>query len=159
MTDICRLAHGMSFQGSWDAATSYLSSMGYIWEKISATDSQEKSTAGLFFAYLPRLEILAQRGYLTLFDSTHKLNFYSYNLFSFTCRDQYGNWIPGGHCLVERENSAILTAGLKKLKFWSENKWRIAYALTDNSAVEQRAVKDEFSFVREVNGHLHGYLF
>ena len=60
MTDIRRLAHGMSFQGSWNAATSYLNSMGYIWKKISATDSQEKSTAGLFFAYPARLEILAE---------------------------------------------------------------------------------------------------
>ena len=95
MTDIHRLAHGMSFQEDWNAATSYLSCMGYIWDKISARDPQNKSTAGLVFAYPARLEILAQRGYLTLFDSTHKLNCYVYNLFSFTCRDQYGNWIPG----------------------------------------------------------------
>ena len=60
---------------------------------------------------------------------------------------------------MECEDSTILTAGLKNLQFWSENKWRIAYALTDNSAVEPRAVKDVFSLLREVNGHLHGHLF
>ena len=62
------------------------------------------------------------------------------------------------HCLVERENSPILTAALKKLQFWSENKWRMAYALTDNSVVEQRAVKNAFPLHTEVDSHLHGHL-
>ncbi|KAG0129827.1 hypothetical protein HOY82DRAFT_505303, partial [Tuber indicum] len=158
MTDIRRLAHGMSFQEDWDAATSFLGGIGYLWEKISATDYQGNSTAGLVFAYPTRLKILGERGYLTLFDSTHKLNLYSYNLFSFTCRDTYGNWVPGGHCLVERENSAILTTALQKLKIWSENKWRMVYALTDDSAVEQRAVKNAFPLYTEPNGHLYGHL-
>ena len=158
MTDIRRLAHGMSFQEDWDSATTFLESMGYLWEKISTTDSQEKSTTGLVFAYPTRLEILSQSLYLTLFDSTHKLNAYGYNLDSFTCRDQYGNWIPGGHCLVERENSAILTTALKRLQFWSEDKWKMAYALTDDSAVEQRAVKNAFPLSTELGGHLHGHL-
>jgi len=85
--------------------------------------------------------VLANRGYLTLFDLSHKLNFFNYNLFLFLCRNQYGVWGPRTHCLVESEGSDILSAAIKKIKYWSNDRWQVAYDLTDDSAVENISKK------------------
>lgn len=130
-----------------------------MWETIDSTNKAGKKTSGLVFAHPNRLEVLAQRGHLTLFDSSHKLNLYDFNVFTFMCRNQQGIWIPGGHCLVEHENSDILRLAMQKLKFWTSGRWKMAYALTDDSAVEQRAVKNSFPSTNgDKDGHLKGHI-
>lgn len=139
----------MSQEEDWDKATSFLQENGYLWEAIDTTNTtssnpKSKNTIGLVFAHPTRVNTLSRRGFLTLFDSSHKLNTYNYNVFTFMCRDEYGIWVPGAHALVECENSDILCIALQRIKFWTSGQWKMVYALTDDSAVEQRAVKNAF---------------
>ena len=162
-SDVRRLEHGSSLETDWQKATTFLTSNGYLWETITATITTQtakkgQDQKGLVFAHPERLEVLANRGYLTLFDSSHKLNFFNYNLFSFLCRDQYGVWVPGAHCLVESEGSDILSAAIKTIKYWSNDRWQMAYALTDDSAAEQRGVRLALPPLDSPNGHFRAHL-
>ena len=53
---------------------------------------------GLVFACPARLKILEKCGCLTQFDSTHKVNKWKHNMFSFLMKDKHGSWIPAAHC-------------------------------------------------------------
>ncbi|KAG0634360.1 hypothetical protein HOY80DRAFT_1005215 [Tuber brumale] len=161
--DVRKLEHGSSLESDWEKATTFLSDNSYLWETITATITTQSAKKdlnqrGLVFAHPERLEILANCGYLTLFDSSHKLNFFNYNLFSFLYRDEYGVWVPGAHCLVESEGSDILSAAIKKIKYWSNGRWQMVYALTDDSAVEQRGVRLALPAISSPDGHFRAHL-
>lgn len=96
----------------------------------------------MMFRLPQRLEILKQRGHLTQFDSTHKTNKWAYNMFSFLVRDEHGVWIPTADFVVERENSDVLAGALKIIKGWIW--WRPRYVFTDDSSIEQLAVRRAF---------------
>jgi hypothetical protein len=105
-------------------------------------DAKAKQRWGLVFAEPTRLNILQRRGYLTQFDSTHKLNKWGHNMFSFLVRNEEGIWIPGAHCVVERECSNSLAQAMIIIKQWV--KWEPRYVLTDDSSIEQLAVQKVF---------------
>ena len=91
-SDVRRLEHGSSLETDWEKATTFLTSNRYLWETITGTITTQTAKKGqdqkeLVFAHPEGLEVLANHGYLTLFDSSHKLNVFNYNLFSFICRD------------------------------------------------------------------------
>lgn len=152
--DIRKPAFGTTIYEDWDAATSFLLEKGYFCETIVAENAKSTTTKGLVFAHPQRLKILTQRGYLTIFDSTHKMNLHNYNLFTFMCRDEHGIWVPGAHCLVENENSDILAEGMRRIYRWTGNKWKMQYPLTDNSSIEKSAVKKAFLEEGHVKTHL-----
>jgi hypothetical protein len=97
---------------------------------------------GLVFAHTERVQWLKRRGHLTQFDATHKTNAWGHNLFSFLVRSEENIWIPAGHCVVERENSETLSYALKMIKQWCG--WQPRYVLTNDSAMEQLAVRNAF---------------
>ena len=127
---------------------------GYFCETITAQGKAEEVTRGLVFAFPDRLQTLTNRGLLTIFDSTHKFNVHSYNLFTFMCRNEAAIWVPGANCLVETENSDILATALLKIYEWSQFQWKMHYPLTDNSAIEKAAVKKAFGEAGHVKQHL-----
>lgn len=89
--DIRKLAPDTTIQDDWDVATHFLHSNGYFCETIyTSSPKSSLSTRGLVFAYSTRLSVLSNHGYLTVFDSTHKVNVHRYNLFTFMCRNEFG---------------------------------------------------------------------
>ena len=125
-----------------DEAIRLLGEKGWLHEEYTVLDAKGEPHWGLCFAYLTRIQILRKRGYFTQFDSTHKMNMWDHNMFSFLVRNEQGIWIPGAHCVVERENSEILAHAMKTFKKWCG--WEPRYVLTDDSAVEQLAVGRAF---------------
>jgi hypothetical protein len=69
-------------------------------------------------------------------------------------RNEFAIWIPSTHCLVEVENSDILSVALLKVYGWTNNAWKMQYPLTDNSATEKAAVRKAFSTEGHVKIHL-----
>lgn len=138
----------------WQQATKFLIEEGYFCETITAQGKGEGQTRGLVFAYPDRLQTLANRGLLTIFDSTHKFNVHDYNLFTFMCRNEAVIWVPGANCLVEKENSNILATALRKIYEWSGFQWKMEYPLTDNSAIEKAAVRKAFGGEGHIKQHL-----
>lgn len=151
--DIRKPAHGTTIHDDWDKATAFLLKENYFCETIYTPSTNSTAlTRGLVFAHPSRLSVLSKRGYLTLFDSTHKVNVHGYNLFTFLCRNEYGIWIPGANCLVESENSDVLAEAMKCIYRWSQNRWQMRYPLTDNSAIEKAAVRKAFG--ESVENHI-----
>ena len=99
----------------WQQATKFLIEKGYFCGTITAQGKGEGQTRGLVFAYPDRLQTLANRGLLTIFNSTHKFNVHDYNLFTFMCRKEAAIWVPEANSLVEKDNSNILTTALRKI--------------------------------------------
>ena len=116
---------------------------GWLFAEIQIADSKQQQRWGLVFANPTRLDVLAQREWFTQFDATHKLNRWNHNMFSFLVCDEYNVWIPTAHMVVERENGEIIAAGLNYIKQWC-TKWKPRYILTDESAIEQRAIRLAF---------------
>jgi hypothetical protein len=119
-----------------------LGEKGWLFEECTVMDAKNIPRWGLCFAHPTRLQVLKKRGYLTQFDSTHKTNPWGNNMFTFLVRNEQGIWIPGAHCVVERENSEILAHAMQTFKRW--RRWELRYVLTDDSAVEQQAVRHAF---------------
>ena len=74
-------------------------------------------------------------------------------------RDEWGSWCPAAHFLTCRQDSNIIVAALSKLQEWTGGKesWRCRWFLTDDSATEQRAVREAWPGLAEgcqVIGHL-----
>lgn len=89
--DIRKLAPGITIRDDWDAATSFLLKNGYFCETVYTPSPKSTTpTRGLVFAHPNQLAVLSNRGYLTVFDSTHKVNVHGYNLFTFMCRNEFG---------------------------------------------------------------------
>lgn len=58
-------------------------------------------------------------------------------------RDHTGSWRIVGHLLAQTEDGDILAETLKVFKKWSK-RWLLRYMLTDDSAAEQKAVREAF---------------
>lgn len=142
--DVRKFMPSHTLSEDWERATAFLLEKGYFCETIQTTGQTSETTHALVFAHPNRLNILASRGFLTLFDSTHKFNIHNYNLFTFMCRNEAAIWVPGAHCLVERENSDILALALRTIYEWTNKSWKMQYPLTDNSAIEKAAVRKAF---------------
>ena len=125
-------------------ARSLLSEREWLFEELQVVDSKKESRWGLVFAHPARLSVLARRGWFTQFDATHKLNQWGHNMFSFLVRNEYNIWIPTAHLVVERENGEIIAEKLKNIKKWCKGAWKPRYVLTDDSAIEQRAIRLAF---------------
>jgi hypothetical protein len=136
------LLHGVSFRQDVDEARSLLNSKGWLSAEFEVLDAKKEQRWGLVFAEPKRLQVLQERGYLTQFDSTHKMNKWKHNMFSFLVRDGNGIYIPAAHCVVDRENSETLSKALEIIKTWC--RWRPRYVLTDDSSIEQLAVRKAF---------------
>jgi len=134
--------NGTDFRADIDEARVLLTSKGWLFEEFSVLDSEKEPRWGMVFAHPSRLEILRRRGYLTQFDSTHKMNKWKHNTFSFLVRDEHGIAIPTAHCVVERENADALSKAMQAIKAWSG--WHPRYVLTDDSSIEQLAVRKTF---------------
>ncbi|RPB23976.1 hypothetical protein L211DRAFT_849142 [Terfezia boudieri ATCC MYA-4762] len=66
-------------------------------------------------------------------------------MFSFLVRNEHNVWIPMAHLVVERENGEIIAEGLRhRIKQWYSGKWQPRYIMTDDSAIEQCAVRLTF---------------
>lgn len=104
---------------------------------------------GVVFASADQLEVLSRRGYLTLMDATHCTNWLDWLLYTIMVRDECGSWIPVGHFLTEKSDGDIVCEALKTLKNWvfghCRRDWPLRYFLTDDSAVEQKAVRNAFA--------------
>jgi len=60
---------------------------GWLYRQYNVTDTKGEKQWGLAFGHPERPEILKRRGHLTLFDSTHRLNRWNHNMFSFLVRE------------------------------------------------------------------------
>ena len=109
---------GTDFDDDVKQARALLSEEKWLFEEIQVLDRKKEERWGLVFAHPARLKILGERGYLTQFDSTHKVNKWKHNMFSFLVRDKHGMWIPAAHCAVDREESEVLCKALCVLKGW-----------------------------------------
>jgi hypothetical protein len=74
-------------------------------------------------------------------------------------RDEWGSWCPAAHFLTRRQDSDVIVAALSKLREWTGGKegWRCQWFLTDDSAIEQRAVREAWPGLAkgcQVTGHL-----
>ena len=143
-TDVRGLPRGQQFQDDVCEARDLLIERGWLFEELRILDTQKEERWGLVFAQPDRLSTLIRRGWFTQFDATHKLNQWGHNMFSFLVRNEYNIWIPTAHLVVERENGEIIAEGLKHIKHWCAGKWQPRYVLTDNSAIEQRAIRLAF---------------
>ena len=136
------MLRGTTFEEDVYLAQSILTDKKWLHQAFTIKDAQGVERWGMVFALPQRLELLKRRGYLTQFDSTHKCNKWEFNMFSFLVRNEYGQWIPSAHCVVERENSEVLSHAMKVIKAWS--RWKPRYVITDDSSIEQLAVRLAF---------------
>ena len=134
--------HSTSFRADVDEARTLLSSKGWLFAEFDVLDAKKEQCWGFVFANPKRLPILQHRGYLTQFGSTHKMNKWKHDLFSFLIRDENGVFIPAAHCVVSRENSETLGRAMEFLKSWCH--WQPRYVLTDGSPFGQLAVEKAF---------------
>jgi len=109
-----------------------------------------KWSNGIVWASDHRLKTLAKRGYITLFDSTHKTNLLQFKLFTWMCRTEvdHKTYLPCAGALLDSESGDTIAAALAQICHWIKDlglEWRIKYALTDDSAAEQRAVALTFT--------------
>lgn len=105
--------------------------------------SSARRRRGFVFATNEQIKKLANHGWLTLMDSTHKTNKWDWRLFTLYVRDNVGSWCVGGHFFVDSEDSDIVTEALKIIRRFSPD-WCPRYFLPDQSAVEANAVKKVF---------------
>ena len=112
------LLRGTDFNDDVKQARHLLSEEKWLFEEFQVLDKKREERWGLVFAHPARLKILEERGYLTQFDSTHKVNKWRHNMFSFLVRDKHGMWIPAAHCVVDREESEVICKALGVLKSW-----------------------------------------
>jgi hypothetical protein len=54
----------------------------------------------LVFALPDRLQVLADRGMLSLMDATHDSNKLKWLLYTIMVRNQYGSYVPAAHILL-----------------------------------------------------------
>jgi len=113
------ILNGTDFRTDIDEARVLLTSKGWLFEEFSVLGSEKELRWCMVFAHPSRLEILRRREYLTQFGSTHKMNKWKHNMFSFLVRDEHGIAIPTAHCVVERENSDALSKAMQTIKAWS----------------------------------------
>jgi len=62
-------------------------------------------------------------------------------------RTETSDWLPCAHALVSAEDGDIIAEGLLTIQQWIKDQgkeWKLRYALTNDSAAEQRAIKLAF---------------
>ena len=95
-----------------------------------------------------RLSVLAENGYMTIADSTHKTVWNEAKLFSLVCRSKHAEWRTCFNWICSNEDTRLL---VKALEFASDSMrerrliWKIRNCLTDDSAGEQLAFKTVFT--------------
>jgi hypothetical protein len=118
--------------------------------KRPATEADHRRSGrgnGIVWASDYRLKTLAKRGYITLFDSTHKTNL---ELFTWMCRTEvdHKTYLPCGGALLDGGSGDTIAAASAQICHWIKDlglEWKIKYALIDDSAPEQRAVALTFT--------------
>lgn len=140
------------FRQDVDEATKLLGENGWIFEECAVVDAEGVPRWGLCFAQPARVRVLKSRGYLTQFDSTHKMNAWGHSTYSFLVRDEHGIWIPGAHCVVEGESPEVLAHAMKVFRQWCD--WTPHYVLTGDGAVEQLAVGRAFPSGEQEVSHI-----
>ncbi|KAI1818940.1 hypothetical protein F4861DRAFT_544488 [Xylaria intraflava] len=104
---------------------------------------------GIVFANKTQLSFLHQHGFLVQMNATHKTNWLGWLLYTIMIRDKCSSWVPVGHFLTEKTDGDIVMAALQTFRSWIETlfptPWEIRYFLTDDSAVEQKAIKGAFA--------------
>jgi len=151
-----------SWEEQWREAEAWLLSApeGYRVARLTATYHVDGSPSEcLLWADPRRLVTLRRRGHLALMDSTHETNWLGWPLFTIMVRDEWGSWCPAAHFLTRRQDSDVIVAALSKLREWTGGKegWRCRWFLTDDSATEQRAVREAWPGLMEgcqETGHL-----
>jgi hypothetical protein len=120
-------------------SVSYLKDQGY---QVKTYRVPQRSTKGIVFAHPDQLEKLVNHGWLTLINSTHKINRYDWCLFTLYVRDTYGCWNIGAHFFVSSEDSDTVAEALKKICSYCH--WSPCYILSDQSSVEFKSIKIVF---------------
>lgn len=84
-------------------------------------------------------------------DATFSTNWLGWLLYTLMVRSEYGSWLPVAHFLAEKGDADVVAAALKIVASWIRSDfehpgrdWPIRYFLTDDSAVEQKAVYEVF---------------
>jgi hypothetical protein len=109
-----------------------------------------KPTHALLWASQEGIDTLARRGHLALMDATHKTNWLDWLLYTIMVRDEAGSWLPVSHFVTKTSDGDIVGAALRKTKDWARRntaqgrEWSCRYFLTDDSAVEQKAIRIAF---------------
>ena len=67
---------------------------------------------GIVWALDRRLKTLAERGYLTLFDSTHKTNQKEWKLFTWMVRTEVNIYLPCAGALIRNKDSNIISKAM-----------------------------------------------
>ena len=124
-------------------AFSKLEELHWVSAPVSAVSLDKVSGNGVVFAAPHRLPFLERHGYLTLVDSTHKTNQLEWKLFTLMVRDAYACWRPVAHAFLSNEFGELIAEFLLVIKRWAPN-WSIRYALSDDSAAEQKAFRLAF---------------
>src|SRR5437763_8226708 len=122
---------------------SYLIEKGYHAESYSIFSASHKSTKGIVFAHFEQLKKLQRYGWLTLIDSTHKINKYDWRLFTLYVRDSYGCWDVGAHFFVSNEDCDTISEALKIICNNCHH-WLPRYILADQSGIEVKSIKKSF---------------
>jgi hypothetical protein len=124
-----RAGFDTAWEEQYDKAWEYLKSVDWMVEKVccrrtdvlKATKSKQKkdTSHGLVFARPERLQKLRRHGStLVTMDSTHKMCFLKWYLYTLMVRDSHGSSIPCGHLLADGEDSGILCLALRQFKAW-----------------------------------------
>ncbi|GES97801.1 hypothetical protein GLOIN_2v1777773 [Rhizophagus clarus] len=124
-------------------SVSFLIEKGYQVENYCVFHQSAKTTKGFVFAYPKQLEKLQRHGWLTLIDSTHKMNKYDWRLFTLYVRDTYGSWDVGAHFFVSNEDCDTVSEALKIIRSKCRQ-WSPRYFLLDQSGIEAKGIKKAF---------------
>jgi hypothetical protein len=137
-----------------------LSAEGSRVSVLSAVVQRDGSASEcLLWAHPERIELLCWRGHLALMDATHGTNKLGWYLYTVMVRDENGTHRPVAHFLTRRQDGDIVAAALKELRGWTGGPegWQCRWFLTDDSAAEQKAVREAFPSTPgggEETGHL-----
>lgn len=129
-----------------EEALQYLDSANYLTKTVSVIRPDGVLSQGFAFARPNAIDLLLHHGYLTMMDSTYHSCKLEWFLYTLMVRDSCGNWMPGAHFLTEYEDSYVLVECLRAAKQWCGDAggWQPRHFMTDDSAMEQRAVRESF---------------
>jgi hypothetical protein len=133
--DAPRLAADKSWETQRDEAENWLLDNDYVAKSISAIrECDGEPSEGLVFALPDRLQVLADRGMLSLMDATHDSNKLKWLLYTIMVRNQYGSYVPAAHILTQKQDSDIVAVGLREIRGFCQDRWTPKWILTDDSA-------------------------
>jgi len=116
----------------------WLTLNGYQTECFGNAEYQE-----FVFTKDTNLQILRESGVLIIMDSTYKTSKHGWKLYTLLLRNTFDSWLPGGHFFVSGEEHDIVAKGIQILKHWAST-WKPRYFLIDQSAIEEKAIKNTF---------------